>query len=64
MQAGFNNFVSWSGLDIGRDRSSPVSKLYQAPFDFSGKMHRVTVTLADPQGLDGDQLGRAEMARQ
>ena len=22
-QAGFNNFVSWSGLDIGRDRWQP-----------------------------------------
>ena len=24
-QSAFNNFISWSGLDIGRDRSSPVS---------------------------------------
>ena len=24
-QFAFNNFISWSGLDIGRDRSSPVS---------------------------------------
>ena len=63
-QAGFNNFISWSGLDIGRDRSSPVSTLYAAPFEFSGRLKRVTVTLDPPQGLDGDALGRAEMARQ
>src|SRR5207344_103732 len=28
---GFVNFVSWSGLDIGRDRGSPVSD-YASPF--------------------------------
>jgi len=63
-QAGFNNFISWSGLDIGRDRSSPVSTLYEAPFEFSGKLKRVTVTLDALQGLDGDAVGRAEMSRQ
>jgi arylsulfatase len=63
-QAGFNNFVSWSGLDIGRDRSSPVSTLYDAPFEFTGRLVRVTVTLDAPQGLDGDAVGHAEMARQ
>jgi arylsulfatase A-like enzyme len=62
--AGFNNFISWSGLDIGRDRSSPVSTRYEAPFQFNGRLRRVTVTLDAPQGLDGDALGRAEMARQ
>ena len=63
-QAGFDNFISWSGLDIGRDRSSPVSTLYKAPFAFSRRLERITVTLDPPQGLDGDALGRAEMARQ
>ena len=63
-QAGFNNFISWSGLDVGRDRSSPVSTLYEAPFEFSGRLKRITVTLDPPQGLDGGALGRAEMARQ
>jgi arylsulfatase len=63
-QAGFNNFVSWSGLDIGRDRSSPVSTLYDAPFEFTGRLVRVTVTLDVPHGLDGDAVGHAEMARQ
>ena len=35
-QLGFHNFISWSGLDIGRDRSSPVSH-YDAPFEFTGQ---------------------------
>ncbi len=60
---GFNNFISWSGLDIGLDRGSPVSH-YAAPFAFTGKLRRVTVTLDPLQVLDGDAVGQAEMARQ
>jgi arylsulfatase len=63
-QAGFNNFVSWSGLDIGRNRGSPVSTLYEAPFEFNARLKRVSVTLEAPQGLDGDAVGLSEMARQ
>ena len=62
-QLGFNNFISWSGLDIGRDRSSPVSH-YDAPFEFTGRLLRVTVTMHNDQKLDGDGVGAAEMARQ
>lgn len=60
---GFVNFISWSGLDIGRDRGSPVSD-YAAPFSFTGTLRRVTVTMDGDQSLDGDGIGRAEMARQ
>ena len=63
-QAGFNNFVSWSGLDIGRNRASAVSLLYEAPFEFTARLKRVTVTLDPPQGLDSEAVARAEMARQ
>jgi arylsulfatase len=60
---GFHNFISWSGLDIGRDRGSPVAD-YAAPFAFTGTLEKVTVTM-DAQGLlDGDAIGAAEMARQ
>ncbi|MCU1376959.1 MAG: putative arylsulfatase [Actinomycetia bacterium] len=59
----FNNFISWSGLDIGRDRSSPVSH-YEAPFEFTGRLLRVTVAMHNDQKLDGDGIGAAEMARQ
>ena len=41
-QLGFVSFISWSGLDIGRDRFSPVSH-YEAPFAFTGKLRKVTV---------------------
>ncbi|WP_417517476.1 arylsulfatase [Minwuia sp.] len=60
----FGPFISWSGLDIGRDRSSPVGD-YDAPFTFTGTLKRVTVDLK-PRGvpLDGEAIGRAEMARQ
>ena len=60
---GFANFISWSGLDIGRDRSSPVAD-YAAPFSFTGVLRKVTVTMDDDQTLDGDGIGEAEMARQ
>ena len=46
-----SSFISWSGLDIGRDRGSPVSH-YEAPFTFTGKLRKVTVTLDDDQALD------------
>jgi arylsulfatase len=62
-QIGFNNFISWSGLDIGRDRGSPVSH-YAAPFEFKGQLLRVHVTMHEDQQLDGDGIGQAEMARQ
>jgi arylsulfatase A-like enzyme len=58
---GFHGLISWSGLDIGRDRGSPVSH-YDAPFEFTGRLKRVTVTMRNDQKLDGD--GSAEMARQ
>ncbi len=62
-QLGFHNLISWSGLDIGRDRGSPVSH-YAAPFEFTGKLLRVNITMHDDQTLDGDAVGVAEMARQ
>jgi arylsulfatase A-like enzyme len=60
---GFHNLISWSGLDIGRDRGSPVSH-YEAPFEFTGRLLRVTVAMHNDQKLDGDGVGDAEMARQ
>ena len=60
---GFQMMTSWSGLDIGRDRSSPVSH-YRAPFEFTGKLFKVTVDLKPQRGLDGDAIGQVEMARQ
>lgn len=62
-QFGFATLISWSGLDIGRDRGSPVSH-YDAPFAFTGQLRYVTVDLKPQQPLDGEAIGRAEMARQ
>jgi len=62
-QLAFNNFISWSGLDIGRDRASPVSH-YTAPFEFTGQLVKVTVDMHEDQKLDGEGIGNAEMARQ
>ncbi len=60
---GFYNFISWTGLDIGRDRGSPVSH-YEAPFVFTGKLIKVSVTMDDDQTLDGDGVTSAQLARQ
>ena len=60
---GFHTLISWSGLDIGRDRGSPVSH-YAAPFEFTGKLLKVTVAMHDDQALDGEGVGKAQMARQ
>ena len=59
----FRSLISWSGLDIGRDRGSPVSR-YEAPFEFTGKLLRVTVRMRDDQKLDGESVANAQMARQ
>ncbi len=60
---GFSMLISWSGLDIGRDRGSPVG-LYPAPFAFTGRLKKVTVNMDGDQILDGEGVGQAEMARQ
>ncbi len=57
------SFISWSGLDIGRDRSSPVSH-YEAPFTFTGKLRKVMVTLDDDQVLDAKAAATAALARE
>src|SRR5262249_61667570 len=58
---GFFNFVSWTGLDIGRDRGSPGSA-YASPFPFTGKLLKVTVTMDDDQTLDAAPGRRARLA--
>ena len=62
-QLGFATLISWSGLDIGRDRGSPVGD-YSAPFAFTGALKKVIVTMDADQALDGEAVGEAEMARQ
>ena len=59
----FRLFVSWSGLDIGFDRGSPVSH-YAAPFTFTGTLHKVVVEMDDDQELDHDAAGQVVIARE
>jgi arylsulfatase len=59
---GFVNFISWSGLDIGHDRSSPVST-YDAPFAFTGKLAKVVVTIEQEQG-DAEGAAQVLLARE
>ncbi|MEY2952317.1 MAG: hypothetical protein RLZZ401_404, partial [Pseudomonadota bacterium] len=61
--AGFNTLISWSGLDIGLDRGSPVSH-YLAPFAFTGVLRRVTVRLGPRAGANPEALAAVELARQ
>ena len=61
---GFNSMVSFSGLDIGLDRGSPVSH-YDEPFCFTGgKLFKVEYTLDPMQQLDYDKIALVEIARQ
>ena len=60
---GFFTLISWSGLDIGCDRGSPVSH-YAAPFSFTGTLRKVVITMNPEQALDGEAVARSEMARQ
>jgi hypothetical protein len=60
---GFVAFISWSGLDIGRDRLSPVSH-YEAPFAFTGTLRKVTMTMDDDQALDAETAATAALARE
>jgi arylsulfatase A-like enzyme len=55
--------VSWSGLDIGLDRGSPVSH-YAAPFEFTGHLTKVTIDLENDQELDAEGVMNAEMLRE
>lgn len=62
-ESGFNTLISWSGLDVGMDRGSPVGD-YASPFRFTGELQRIEMRLEPRRGLDGEGVGHAEMARQ
>ena len=55
--------ISWSGLDIGRDRGSP-SRTTPAPTPSPARSARSPSPSDDDQSLDGEATGRAEMGRQ
>ncbi len=38
---------AYEGLSIGKDIITPVAETYKAPFDFTGKLHHVTIELKE-----------------
>ena len=57
-----------AGLAVGRNAGSAVSKLYPLPFEFTGKIHKVTVDVSGKMIQDTEEeakaLAKAAMARQ
>ncbi|MEJ7801455.1 MAG: arylsulfatase, partial [Ilumatobacter sp.] len=58
----FFTLISFSGLDIGLDRGSPVGH-YRAPFEFTGTLRRVVVDMDHDQDVDHQTAGAAQLAR-
>jgi arylsulfatase len=58
----FFTLISFSGLDIGLDRGSPVGH-YASPFRFTGTLRRVVVDMDHDQHLDHHAAGSAQLAR-
>jgi len=58
----FFTLISFSGLDIGLDRGSPVGR-YDAPFSFTGTLRRVVVDMDHDQDVDHDAAGEVQVAR-
>ena len=59
----FFTLISFSGLDIGLDRGSPVGH-YPAPNAFTGTLRRVVADMDHDQVVDHDAAGEAQMARE
>ncbi len=59
----FFTLISFSGLDIGLDRGSPVGH-YAAPFEFTGTLRRVVVDMDHDQHVDQAAAGAVQMARE
>jgi arylsulfatase A-like enzyme len=61
--------ISFSGLDIGLDRGTTVADYdgtgrFVGPFEFNGRLIRVTVDLAPDQEIDDDAAGGVQLARE
>ena len=52
------------GLTCGRDECSPVSELYQPPFEFTGTIHDVAVDVSGAKTEDKEAETRTVMGRQ
>ncbi|MFP6641563.1 MAG: arylsulfatase, partial [Myxococcota bacterium] len=56
--------ISFEGLDVGRDPRVSVTADYESPFDFSGRLRRVVMSLGDDQGGTLPGSPAAERVRQ
>jgi len=52
------------GLTCGMDTGSPVADSYQAPFPFTGTLHRVAIDVSGERIQDHEAEIRAALARQ
>ncbi|PHX72077.1 MAG: arylsulfatase [Acidimicrobium sp.] len=58
-------WMPFNGLHVGRNNGAPVGTTYEAPFPFTGKLHRIEVELLDKvPGPDRDIENRSEMGKQ
>jgi len=58
-------WMPFNGLHVGRNNGAPVGTTYEAPFPFTGKLHRIEVELLDKvPGPDRDIEMRSEMGKQ
>ncbi|MEZ5872787.1 MAG: arylsulfatase [Nitratireductor sp.] len=60
---GFAILISWSGLDVGRDRGTTVVD-YPGPFEFTGLLRKVTVRLEKQEKMDSAAMSKVQIARQ
>jgi arylsulfatase len=57
--------MPFNGLHVGRNNGAPVGTSYEAPFPFTGTLHRIEVELLDKvPGPDPDIENRSEMGKQ
>jgi arylsulfatase len=61
--------VSSTGLDVGRDSLSPVTDDYEAPFEFTGEIHKVSFELLRREDVEQEREAaeteaRTELARE
>ena len=54
-------FSGDEGADVGADEGTPVTEAYKAPFKFTGKIDKVTITLTEVNADSKDDVDKAQM---
>lgn len=47
-------FSADEGADVGADEGTPVAEAYEVPFEFTGKIDKVTIELKDVKKAEND----------